>query len=252
LRIEASFRREKDALLPVAHNHLVQALIYSNIDEKLANFLHEEGFVVGKRHFKLFTFSRLSGKVKFISKLKKFKIESPFGLVISSPVESFLPSLAENFIKSEELNLNGEQIFVESINVLPAPKLGSEVTIKMLSPMTAYSTLQTSDGKKKTYFYSPLEQEFSELLKENLKKKHKALYKSESNGLSFSIEPIGINSKHQKIVEYKGTIIKGWMGKYKIKGSPELLKLAYDTGLGAKNSQGLGCFDVINNGGKND
>jgi len=77
---------------------------------------------------------------------------------------------------------------------------------------------------KKTYFYSLFEQEFSKLLKENLKKKYKALYnpkdysldKSEPNGLSFSIKPIGISSKHQKIVEYKGTIIKGWMGKYKL------------------------------------
>jgi len=64
LRINATFRSEKDVLLPVAHNHLVQALIYSNIDEKLANFLHDKSFMVEERHFKLFTFSRFSGKDK--------------------------------------------------------------------------------------------------------------------------------------------------------------------------------------------
>ncbi|HET54420.1 MAG TPA: CRISPR-associated endoribonuclease Cas6 [Ignavibacteria bacterium] len=251
MRIEASFRSEKDVLLPVAHNHLVQALIYNHIDEKLANFLHDEGFVVGKRHFKLFTFSRLSGKVSFISKLKKFKIESPFGLVISSPVESFLPSLAENFLRKENLNLNGSKIFVDSINVHGTPSFDSEVEIKMLSPMTVYSTLETKDGRKKTYYYKPFEDEFSELIKQNLLKKYRAFYKQEPKDLNFSIAPIGITSKHRKIVDYKGLVIEGWMGKYKLEGNPELIKLGYDTGLGAKNSQGFGCFETAGKGNRN-
>lgn len=251
MRINVAFRSEKDILLSVSYNHILQALIYNNIDEKLANFLHDKGFMLGKRSFKLFTFSRLSGKIKFIPELKSFKISPPFKLTISSPVENFLSSLAENFIKSERLNLNGEQIFVESINVFSIPKLNSEVTIRILSPVTMYSTLKTLTGKKKTYYYSPFENEFSELLEENLKKKYEVLYKAKPNSLSFSIEPIGVSKKDEKIIDYKGTVIKGWMGRYRLKGSPELIKLAYDAGLGAKNSQGFGCFEIIK-GERND
>jgi hypothetical protein len=40
-------------------------------------------------------------------------------------------------------------------------------------------------------------------------------------------------------------LIKAWEGVYELKGKPELLDVAYNTGLGAKNSQGLGCFEVV-------
>lgn len=116
--------------------------------------------------------------------------------------------------------------------------------IRMLSPVTMYSTLKTPTGRKKTYYFSPFESEFSELLEGNLKKKYEALYRSEPNGLSFSIEPIGVSKRDEKIIDYKGTVIKSWMGRYRLSGSLELMKLAYDTGLGAKNSQGFGCFEI--------
>lgn len=44
--------------------------------------------------------------------------------------------------------------------------------IRMLSPLTVYSTLMTPDGKKKTYYFSPYEKEFPALVNSNIKKKH--------------------------------------------------------------------------------
>jgi len=35
------------------------------------------------------------------------------------------------------------------------------------------------------------------------------------------------------------------MGIYEIKGNPEVIVLSYDTGLGAKNSQGFGCWEKL-------
>jgi CRISPR-associated endoribonuclease Cas6 len=32
---------------------------------------------------------------------------------------------------------------------------------------------------------------------------------------------------------------------YQIHGKPELISLAYDTGLGSKNSQGFGMFEIL-------
>ncbi|MBC7189418.1 hypothetical protein H5U35_04285, partial [Candidatus Aerophobetes bacterium] len=42
------------------------------------------------------------------------------------------------------------------------------------------------------------------------------------------------------------TLIKGWMGTYRLEGNPELIKFSYDAGLGAKNSQGFGMYEVVN------
>ncbi|GAI77595.1 unnamed protein product [marine sediment metagenome] len=42
------------------------------------------------------------------------------------------------------------------------------------------------------------------------------------------------------------TPIKAWLGTYQIHGKPELISLAYDTGLGSKNSQGFGMmFEIL-------
>jgi len=54
-----------------------------------------------------------------------------------------------------------------------------------------------------------------------------------------------VRSWDEKVVLFKDTVIKGWMGIYKLKSHPKILKLAYDTGLGSKNSQGFGMWEVI-------
>jgi CRISPR-associated endoribonuclease Cas6 len=56
--------------------------------------------------------------------------------------------------------------------------LGSEAEFYTLSPITVYSTLYTAEGKKKTYYFSPYEQEFSQLVSINLARKYRA-YKGE-------------------------------------------------------------------------
>lgn len=244
MRISLSLTAKNKIKLPVSYNYYIQSLVYNYIDDKLSKFLHDEGYAVGKRRFKLFTFSRIEGKVKFDREEKAFLVDIPFGIIISSPIEHFVQSLAENMVRSDLIMLCNQRLYLESINVYFIPELKPEIAIRMLSPVTVYSTLEAPDGRKKTYYFSPFEKEFSQLLEENLRKKYKALYQMEPDGLSFSIEPLGIGKKHEKIIDYKGTVIKGWMGKYKLKGSPELIKLAYDTGLGAKNSQGFGCFEI--------
>lgn len=245
MRIKATFTSEKDILLPVSHNHLLQALIYTHIDDKLAHFLHDQGFVAGGRRFKLFTFSRIQGKVKFLRDTKSFQVTFPLSFVISSPIENFIQSLAESLVKSNALKLHNRQVFLESINVYVMPKIDSQVEIKMLSPMTTYSTLPKPDGKKVTHYWTPFDKEFSELMSDNLRKKYKVLHGREPDGQSVSIEPVRVGKGCEKIVNYKGTVIKGWMGRYKLSGSPELIAVAYETGLGSKNSQGFGCLEII-------
>lgn len=122
----------------------------------------------------------------------------------------------------------------------------------MLSPLTCYSTLKKGDGSRKTYYYSPFEEEFSVLIKENLRKKYKVVF-GNTNGFDFSIKPRRVLPQDQKIIIYnrnrtnKGTVIKAWMGFYELSGSKKALELAYDVGLGAKNSQGFGCWEKAGN-----
>lgn len=244
MRIEINLSPETPLILPKSHNHLLQGVIYSLLDPLLRRRLHKEGYPYEKRRFKLFTFSRLLGKVKMFREY--FQFNPPLKLIISSPKDEILQSLAEGLLKSPEIILGKNTVYIDSINVAARPSFNHKVTIKMLSPITIRSTLYGADGSKKSYYYSPFEKEFCRLIKENLRKKYKIVFnKNLGNDFEFSIKPKKVPPSCEKIIIYKGTVIKAWMGIYEIKGNPEVIVLSYDTGLGAKNSQGFGCWEKL-------
>ena len=148
-------------------------------------------------------------------------------------------------LKKQEFYLDKNKVFIEEIKVLKRPEFKEKrIKIKMLSPLTVYSTFESSD-KKKTYYYSPQESEFSQLLKENLKKKYKLVF-GEEKDFFFRITPFKLDfKKDKKIIIYKGTVIKAWMGSYILESEPKILELSYYTGLGTKNSQGFGMWDLL-------
>jgi len=138
--------------------------------------------------------------------------------------------------------LGKNRVGIVDISIHKKPVFSRKQKIYFLTPVTVYTTLFSKSGKKKTYYYSPFESEFAELITKNLFKKYEAFYKKHPRG-SFSIKPAG--GLREKILKYKNFIIKGWIGKFEIKGTPKLLYFAYDAGLGAKNSQGFGMFEVV-------
>ncbi|CAD7777341.1 MAG: CRISPR associated protein Cas6 [Candidatus Methanoperedenaceae archaeon GB50] len=244
MRIEINLSAETPLILPKSHNHLLQGFIYSLLDPLLRKRLHKEGYPYEKRRFKLFTFSRLLGKVKMFKEY--FQFNPPLKLIVSSPKDEILQSLAEGLLKSPEVILGKNTVYIDSINVAARPSFNHKVTIKMLSPVTIRSTLYGADGSKKSYYYSPFEKEFCRLIKENLRKKYKIVFnKNLGHDFEFSIKPQKVPPSSEKIIIYKGTVIKAWMGIYEIKGNPEVIALSYDTGLGAKNSQGFGCWEKL-------
>lgn len=246
MRLVITYTSDRILKLPRDYNEILQGFIYRNLDASVGNFIHNEGFRYEKRQFKLFTFSRILGKTKINEKF--FLISSPFKLVVSSPYNEILMSMANSLFTKPESNLAGNAVTISSIEVKVAPEIESGAHIYFLSPITVYSTVVKADGKKKTYYYNPKEAEFSELVRENLIKKYVAFFGRKPADINFSIEPIKVSNRDEKIVIYKGFVIKGWMGHYRISGSQELLKFAYDAGVGAKNSQGFGCFEVVRAG----
>jgi CRISPR-associated endoribonuclease Cas6 len=243
MRLSLTFSFTKELLLPFHYNEIIQGLIYRLLDKAIAEKLHDEGFILGKRKFKLFTFSRLFGRFK--REGENLKFFSPFKFYLSSPYNEMVESLVLNLLKTPEIKILENKVIVESVEVVASPVIKREVTVKMLSPLTVYSTLLSPDGKKKTYYYHPKEKEFSQLVKENLFKKYKAFYGKIPPSEEFHIEPLGISNKNEKLVIYKGFIIKGWMGKFRLRGNPELIKFSYEAGLGAKNSQGFGMWEIL-------
>jgi CRISPR-associated endoribonuclease Cas6 len=244
MRLRVSLAADRPSIqLPIQYNHLLQGLIYSNLDEALASRLHETGYAYGSRSFKLFTFSRLFGKRSMGESFIRF--DGPYHFYLSAVDTEILRSLAEHLLKKPTVLLGSTRCRVQEVGVEPEPQIDptKPIRVRTLSPITAYSTLNTPEGRKKTYYYAPTEREWSEALISNLKRKALALgwVADVDEDLKLAwVKPYKVKSADQKILKFKGTIIKGWTGLYEAKLPDPYFRLAYDAGLGAKNAQGFG------------
>ncbi|MBT9283189.1 MAG: CRISPR-associated endoribonuclease Cas6 [Hydrogenibacillus schlegelii] len=227
--------------LPFEHNHILQAIIYRWIDHPgLRAYLHDHGFVLEKRPFKLFVFSRLMGKISVREDKKGIVFHPPFRMVIASPIERLVHELAAGLLKRPEIHINGQNAVVETVEAVSTVVADRSITVRAISPITVYSRLESS-GRPYTYYYSPFESRFEALVRHNLIKKYILVFARPPEDPSFQVEPIYVHKEDQKIVRFRGTIIKGWLGTYRLTGDPKLLELALSAGLGSKNSQGFGC-----------
>ena len=271
MRLKIQYVAERGKLLlPLHYNYLVQSLIYRTFPEQTASFLHEEGFQIHKRHFKLFTFSRILNKGDLVSgrtlSTLKFALGFPDDFVFtvhrknageeallfrngisfyfSSAKPFIVKEMAEGTIMKQRFDLLGQKLFVQQIEVMKDPEFSESMLIKTLSPITTYSTIVSETGSKKTYYYSPNEPEFSALVSDNARKKY-MLIKGKFPESSLKIIPVFFNErKNRAVVYFKGIRIEGWSGVFKLIGPKDLIKITYDAGLGGKSPQGFGMWKV--------
>lgn len=248
MRLKLIFNANKPIICDMNYHQQIQGLIYHVLDDpEVQDFLHEQGFSFGKRQFKLFVFSRLMGKARYDKNARQISFSPPVQLYLSSPWTEFLQNLIKGIMSQKILLLGRNTLQIEEVILEPAPSFEEQKNYQatMLSPVTIYSTLLTQEGVKKTYYYAPGEPEFEQLIRQNLIKKAQAFYNEDWSQLPFMIKPLGsVYTSQQKIIFFKNTVIKGWMGRFCLAGDPRLLRLAYDAGIGGKNAQGFGMFSL--------
>jgi len=228
--------------VPIHYNYPLSSAIYKCLPEEYRSWLHDDGFCAGSRRYKLFTFSLLRGKMLGIRN-GSMAFKQPVKLFVSSPNTGFIEHLVNGLLRRRKIRVGSEVLKLSSIKVLEEPDFSTgSLTVRAISPITVYSTLYTRDFRRKTYYYSPYEEEFAKLIKSNILGKAKACG---INGRRFRIEPVRVRKRDERIVIVKGIVVKGWMGIYRIDGDPDLLRLAYEAGLGAKNSVGFGMVEVV-------
>ena len=66
---------EEPITLPINYNHIVQAIIYCalGIMPDYADFLHDGGYMTGKRQYKMFQFSQLMGDYRIFERKIQFQ-----------------------------------------------------------------------------------------------------------------------------------------------------------------------------------
>lgn len=245
MRLEIFFETEKSLVLPIQYNHLIQGMLYNNITPELASFLHDKGYGVDGRSFKLFTFSRLIGNFNLDTKNTNIIFEPQFKLIVNSAVYEFAEDLANSLLLKSNLWLGAQKLFVKNVNMDTLYINKNHIAVRTLSPVVAYSTLFKQDGGKYTLYLQPGDPEYSKLITENLRKKYRAVH-----GLyPITDEEVKVvrrnNGGKFLLIKYKDLVIKGYHGLLDIYGPQELLQIALDTGLGSKNAQGFGCLELL-------
>ncbi len=239
MQLHLHIQLNKPVTLPINYNHILQGVIFNAVFANYPNYadaLHDSGAPSGKRSYKAFTYGPLIGKHYVKNKRITFTDDITWEIRSSDRV---LISILRLYFESHGINLLSYRFRHIDVYAEDLILNDGKALIEVVSPVIAYSTLENNY----TYYYTPEERGFYELTKLNAYRRYDAINKTAPGDIEF--RPVHVHKSDKVVTKYRGTIIVGWKGMYELEGDPELIDFLYQTGLGSKNSQGFGMFDVI-------
>lgn len=252
--------RHSFVTVPINHSYLVSSLIYNVIDRSSSEYaeqLHEQGYRLENRAFKLFTFSPLNPghhwKWVMHENGTMSSGEKSLHLTISSPKEEFIEHLVLGLLHEPFVWVGRERFRVETVRKLDPPVFSGDMRFVMLSPLVC-ATKSTPDQHPQYLF--PGDPDFRRVLLANLCRKYEVLLGKSitchENEIIFELDPAyvaRVNGKVQKLITLKEgrsdeSKIKGTLAPFRIAAPRELIEVGYECGFGEKNSQGFGMVKV--------
>jgi len=231
---------EKEFTLPWDYRTSLTRGVYGVlrvVDPDYSSWLHEQGFRWQKRTYRLFVYSDLMPT--------KWEL-SPMGLTnvrwltweIGSPDCKFGEKFLEGLKWSSfRLELFGVSLEIVDIVRIEVPELGGGMVFRTISPVAV--SMGMSGRRHPTYLH-PNQPEFVENLQRNLITKWQAFHQRKWNGSEFGIR---VWKPRQKLIRVFDVNVKAWYLQLQMWGSEELIRFAYNAGLGIKNSQGFGMIE---------
>jgi len=241
--------------LPFNYPYELSAVIYkilANADHAFAEWLHDNGFEADKKVFKLFSFSRLQ--------IPQYRVEGNLLNILSDSAEWYLSFLPERSTQEFVLGVFREQQFelgnrqarircrVQSIEMMPFPAFAEHMSFTSLSPICLI--LKRENGTDE--YVAPDHPMAKELILQNLLDKYKAF-----TGNDFPEKDVAFDFKvdgrpRSSLITIKADTpqeskIKAFSCNFQLSAPVELMKIAYDGGLGSKNSQGFGMIQETKN-----
>ena len=175
-----------DIVLPFHYQASLQGAIYHlNQNAAFGTFLHDVGYSAEGRKYRLFCFSRILEKPKHILRQKHaFVFPSKISWIVATVDNPFADSLLQTLFTDDPFTIAGQELQFCRIQILPECQ-DNPLRVRVMSPICVYSTIEMTNGKKRTIFYHPKEKEFAAILQRNLKRKCMARFESEEIDDSF-------------------------------------------------------------------
>jgi len=260
--------------IPINYAYYLSSAIYRWIEKsssELSKALHD-GYPLNtsksnsnnsgnlKHTYKFFCFSQLFPQSSTV-KDRLIHIDGDailwyIGMHIEDILKHFIIGIFEKqefFIGSPE-----NKFYVNQVEVIPDPEWKREMKFKALSPITvsvpcgAYGNSLSFQAR----YLKADDPELSSVLRKNILRRYEFLYGSipEDNEFNVTLDEDyikkrgGANGVSKLITIKEGlrdeTKVRGFICPLTIQGNPELIKLAYDSGLGEKGSMGFGMLEV--------
>ena len=224
--------------LPINYRPLIHGMLYTLLSpcEPYAEKLHEQGGGSG-RVFKGFTFSPLQGVYRVENHTIAFSGEILLEIRSVDPVMTAL--LYHEALSAGSVKIGAQVLEVRRCRLEDRHIREEKIRIRMVSPAVVYST----DDSGFSHFFSPNDPEFADMIRANAMRKCAHFRLPAPDGFRLALLP---DSRPRKqLSSFKQTVLEGWFANFEMESSAACLDLLYQTGLGAKNSEGFGMFEVL-------
>lgn len=241
MRLKIDFLLEgKRNILPFNYSYKLAAVILGAIyksNKELADSIHNGG------RYKYLTFSQIQIPKREIAGDRIRILSEKVYFYVSSPSRNILNSVVEGFLTDPMVQIDHTFFRVEKVKIYNTPKFGrGKYLFSTLSPIVL-RVMRTINGEKQPRYLYVTDDEFMDRLKENLLRKYAVYYGEEPADKSFRI--LRVYSFKPVAFEVKGTYHRGNKIVFSATGSPELLKFAYESGLGEKTAMGFGMIKLM-------
>ncbi len=242
MRIAIRLRARRTCSIPLNYNAALQAALFEALGQQDAGFarrLHEGN------GFKFWAFSQLRAARSRVAPPRLHIEPGTVFLEAASPADRFVHVLSASLLRQKYLLVEDTGLEVVGIETILPPAAAERVEIRCLSPVVAGIPQSGYDAPQ---WLLPGDAGLSAALRNNILRKYKALYGAEPDDTRFDVtwdSKYLETHKGTKGVQYKGGFIKGAFCPGTIEGNPKLIRLAWECGLGEKNSAGFGLLKYL-------
>ena len=267
MRFRLTLKSDVSLLIPFNYQYALAGAFYHLVAEaspEYATWLHDHGFLDEKKSFKHFAFSKLFSDPK----------PTPAGQMLQYPmdltwlVSIAAPETAKQFIigifqeRQFYISSTSNIVRIKFVEQIPDPEFREQMRFKSISPILVEHGRMIVDnaGRKKMYsqHLQPGDPKMSQIIDSNLKRKWKSLNPTHELPESWAVEflpdmayiaskPNGKVSKMISFTTAEGHRVnrRCFECPFELKGTPELMETAYQSGLGHENAMGFGMIEII-------
>ncbi len=253
-----------DIIIPVNYNQFLNTTIYSLMGqiipspdivqkdiepERETEIKRWQSFCFSQLRIPLFNLDRRYNTIAILSQALTWYISFP---VDDSNFETVREMLEK---KTFSIGQPQNEFLIEQIELMQVPEFGDLMDFSALGPITISQSDVQQRGRY-PYYLRANDDRLAGTLKMNLLQRYRSLYGSIPKDTNFEvtvdmyyIANRGGVAKVTKLIFLKENQpdemrVYGFLCPVTIEGNPELIKFAYETGLGEKGQFGFGMLDV--------